>query len=82
VTALDDHRKAVLFALLAAAFLAAMAAFAKLAADVGLLERVFGRNLVMLLVAWAVLRRRGAGPWGCGPTVRGLSCAPCSDWAG
>lgn len=61
---MENHRKAVTFALLAAGSLAAMAAFAKLAADAGLLERVLGRNLVMLLVASVVLRHGRGRPLG------------------
>jgi drug/metabolite transporter (DMT)-like permease len=61
---LEDHRKAVTFALFAAASLAAMAAFAKLAVGAGLFERVLGRNLVMLLVASFVLARRRGRPFG------------------
>lgn len=61
---MDDHRRALLWIGLSIVSYALMAAFVKLASEVGLAERVLVRNLVMLLVAGAILGRRRGRPLG------------------
>ncbi len=61
---MDDRRRALIFALAGAACLSAMAVFAKQADGVGVVEKVFSRNLIMLAVAGAVLARNGGRPLG------------------
>lgn len=59
----DNRKKAVAFMLLSGLSFALMGAFVKLSGEIPVFEKVFFRNLISMLVAFALIRgKSGGGP--------------------